>query len=130
MNGEFQFVSSGSKWERANGYSRAVRTGRHIYFSGTTATNPDGTIHAPGDGAAQFARCMEIIERALAELGASRFDIVRSRVYTTDIAQHTTIGAAHGAYFGDHRPCLTLVGVAALVHPDMVVEVECEAIRP
>mgnify|MGYP006299138353 CR=1 FL=1 len=130
MDGEFQRVTSGSVWEERNGYSRAVRSGRHIYFSGTTAAMPDGSSHAPGDGAAPLARCFEIVERALAELGASRFDIVRSRVYTTDIAQHEAIGAAHRAFFGDHHPCLTLVGVAALVHPDMVVEIECEAIRP
>lgn len=130
MDTEFQRVSSGSAWEEANGYSRAVRFGRHIYFSGTTAAMPDGSIHAPGDGAAQLARCFEIIESGLAELGASRFDVVRNRVYTTDIAQHEAIGAAHRAHFGEHRPCLTLVGVSALVHPDMVVEIECEAIRP
>ncbi len=130
MEGDVQRVSSGSKWEAANGYSRALRVGRQIYFSGTTATNPDGTIHAPGNEAAQFTRCMEIIERALAEMGASRFDLVRSRVFVTDIAQHGAIGAAHKAFFGDHRPCLTLVGVGALVHPDMVVEVECDALRP
>lgn len=130
MEGDVQRVSSGSRWEKANGYCRALRVGRHIYTSGTTATNPDGSIHAPGDAAGQFTRSMEIIEHALAEMGASRFDVVRSRVYTTDIDRHEAIGAAHKAYFGDHRPCLTLIGVAALVHPDMLVEVECEAIRP
>jgi len=130
MNPDFQYVSSGSAWEDANGYSRAVRVGRHIYFSGTTAAMPDGTIHAPGDGAAQLGRCFEIIEAALAKLGASKFDIVRTRVYATDITQHTAIGAAHKAYFGEHRPCLTLVGTSGLVHPDMAIEIECEAIRP
>jgi isochorismate pyruvate lyase len=130
MDGDVQRVTTGSTWEEANGYSRALRVGRHIWFSGTTAVNPDGTIHAPGDGAAQLTRCLEIVERALAEMGASRFDVVRSRVYATDIARHEAIGAAHKAFFGEHRPCLTLVGASALVHPDMVVEVECEAIRP
>lgn len=130
MNPDFQCVSSGSKWEAANGYSRAIRVGRHIYFSGTTATMPDGSIHAPGDGAAQLRRCFEIIEDALAKLGASRFDVVRSRVYTTDVSQHDSIGAAHKSFFGEHRPCLTLVGTSGLVHPDMVVEIEVEAIRP
>jgi enamine deaminase RidA (YjgF/YER057c/UK114 family) len=130
MDTEFQRVSSGSAWEDANGYSRAIRVGRHIYFSGTTAAMPDGTIHAPGDGGAQLARCFEIIEEALSKLGASRFDVIRSRVYTTDVSQHESIGAAHKAFFGDHKPCLTLVGTSGLVHPDMVVEIEIEAIRP
>lgn len=130
MNPDMQTVTSGSKWEQSNGYSRAVRVGRHIYLSGTTAAMPDGSIHAPGNAAAQLARCFEIIEHALAQLGASRFDIIRSRVYTTDMAQHAAIGAAHKAFFGDHRPCLTLVGIAALIDPAMVIEIECEAIRP
>ena len=123
-----RFVSTGSAWESANGYSRAVVAGDRVWFSGTTAVMPDGSICAPGSGAAQTARCFEIIQSALDTLGLSRECLVRTRIYTTDVAQHESIGAAHKAYFGDHRPCLTLIGTSGLVHPDMVVEVECEGV--
>jgi enamine deaminase RidA (YjgF/YER057c/UK114 family) len=123
-----RFVSTGSAWESANGYSRAVVVGDRVWFSGTTAAMPDGSICAPGDGAAQTTRCFEIVQGALAALGLDRSCIVRSRVYTTDVSQHEAIGSAHKAFFGEHRPCLTLVGTSGLVHPDLVVEVECEGV--
>ena len=122
------FVSTGSAWEAANGYSRAVVVGDRVWFSGTTAAMPDGSICAPGDGAAQTTRCFEIVQSALDALGLDRSCIVRSRIYTTDVSQHQAIGAAHKQFFGGHAPCLTLVGTSGLVHPDMVVEVECEGV--
>lgn len=122
------FVTTGSPWEDANGYSRAVVVGDRVWFSGTTAVMPDGMICAPGDGAAQTTRCFEIVRSALDALGLERSCIVRSRIYATDMSQHEAIGAAHKQFFGAHRPCLTLVGTSGLVHPDMVVEVECEGV--
>ena len=123
-----KFVSTGSAWEAANGYSRAVVVGDRVWFSGTTAAMPDGSICSPGDGAAQTTRCFEIIQSALGALGITRDCLVRTRIYTTDVTQHEAIGAAHKLYFGAHRPCLTLVGTSGLVHPDMVVEVEVEGV--
>lgn len=123
-------VSTGSPWEDRYGYSRALRAGNHIFLTGTAPIEPDGSTHAPGDMHAQTMRCFEIIERALIELGADRSAIVRSRVYLTDMQRCEEMGQAHREFFGDHRPCLTAVEVAALIDPDMLVEIECDALHP
>ncbi len=125
---DFRRTWSGVPWEKEAGYCRAVRAGNHIYVSGTCAVTEEGTIHAPGDSHAQTARCLSIIEKALVDLGAGRYDIVRTRIFVTDASKWREIGRAHSEFFGNHPPALTLVQVAALVHPDFVVEVEAEAV--
>ncbi|HZW10783.1 MAG TPA: RidA family protein, partial [Phycisphaerales bacterium] len=121
---------SGSPWEDRYGYCRALRAGGLIFLTGTAPVAPDGSTHAPGDAHAQTLRCFEIIEEALRRLGADRTAIVRSRLYVTDIGRADEFGLAHRAFFGDHRPCATMVGVSALIRPDMLIEVECDAVAP
>lgn len=123
-----QRVQTGSPWESRYGYCRALRAGDHIYLTGTAPIDPDGSTHAPGDARAQTLRCFQIIERALRELGCDRTAIVRSRMYVTDITRADEFGAAHREFFGGHRPCLTMVEVGGLVSPDMLVEIECDAL--
>ena len=123
-----QRVQTGSVWEARYGYSRAVRAGSQIFLTGTAPIAPDGSTHAPGDAYAQTARCFEIIEAALRELGADRSAIVRSRVYVTDIDRADEFGRAHREFFGEQGPCLTMVEVSRLIDPAMLVEIECDAL--
>ena len=123
-------VSSGAPWEAQVGYCRAVRTGPHIAVSGTAPVTPDGAVFAPGDAYAQAQRCIEIIAGALAELGAGLEHVVRTRLFVTDIGQWEAIGRAHGEAFGDIRPAATMVQVAALIDPEMLVEIEADAFVP
>ena len=122
--------STNTPWESRFGYSRALRAGAMVFVNGTVATNDDGSPHAPGDTGAQTVRCFEIIDRALAHFGLDRSAVVRVRVYVTDVADAEAVGGAFATYFGaaGHRPCMTLVGVAALISPEYVVEIEAEAI--
>ncbi|MDJ0749617.1 MAG: RidA family protein [Woeseiaceae bacterium] len=121
-------IQSGAPWERRVGYCRAIRSGPHVAVSGTAPVGEDGCVVGVGDAYAQAKRCIEIIERALAEAGAQLSDVVRTRMFVTDISQWEAIGRAHGEAFGDTRPATSMVEVKALIDPEMVVEIEADAI--
>jgi isochorismate pyruvate lyase len=121
---------SGAPWEAQVGYCRAVRAGDLVYVSGSAPVAADGSVHAPGDGAAQARRCLEIVADALAELGAGLADVVRTRMFVTDISRWAEFGAAHREAFGDHPPATSMVQVTALIDPAMLIEIEADAVAP
>jgi enamine deaminase RidA (YjgF/YER057c/UK114 family) len=122
-------VSSGGPWEAVAGYSRAIAVGDSCWVAGTTDAGPDGRSRHPGDVAAQTRAVLAIIEAALAEAGFALTDVVRTRMFITDIARSAEVTAAHGGVFGSIRPASTLVQVAALIHPSLLIEIEADARR-
>ncbi|GAA4750774.1 RidA family protein [Modestobacter marinus] len=121
-------LGSGAPWEAVVGYSRVVVAGDTAYVSGTTAT-VDGQVAHPGDAGAQTRVALSTIARALADAGFALGDVVRTRVYVTDISRWEEVGRVHGEFFGDVRPATAMVQVAALIDPAMLVEVEADAVR-
>ncbi len=123
-----QNICSGGPWEAVVGYSRAVRIRNTVAVSGTTSANSDGTIYGVGDPYAQARRCFEIIERALGEAGAALGDVIRTRMYVVDISQWEEVSRAHAEFFREVRPAATMVQVSALMAPEILVEIEVDAV--
>lgn len=118
---------SGVRWEATVGYSRVVRAGAHVWVAGCTATTADGAIAGVGDAYEQTRQTLANLEAALAQVGARLRDVVRTRMYVTDITQADAVGRAHGEAFADIRPVTTMIGVSALMDPRMLVEIEADA---
>lgn len=121
-------VYTGAPWEQKVGYCRALRAGNTVAVTGTAPVADDGSTFAPGDPAAQAARCFELIDRALTELGVDKTCIIRTRMFVTDISHWQAYGAAHAAYFDGHHPCTSMLEVKGLIDPDMLIEIEADGV--
>lgn len=123
-----QHISSGTPWEQLAGYARALRVGDHVFVSGTTASDETGAVQAPGDAYGQTIYILRKIERALNDAGASLRDVVRTRIFITDMGRWQEVARAHGEVFAEIRPANSLIGVSALVSPEHLVEIEADAL--
>lgn len=125
---DIQRVYSGAPWESRVGYCRALRAGQLIYITGTAPVDENGGCFAPGDAYAQTLRCFEIMQRALQLLGADLVNVVRTRMYVTDISRWEEYGRAHGELFSAHPPATSMIEVSGLIDPEMLIEIEADAI--
>ena len=123
-----QRVFSGAPWEQRVGYCRALRHGKMVFVTGTAPVADDGSVFAPGDAYQQAKRCFEIITRSMRQLGALPADVVRTRMFVTDIRRWEEFGRAHSEFVGENRPCTSMVEVRALIDPAMLIEIEVDAI--
>lgn len=123
-----QRAFSGAPWEDKVGYCRALRSGNQVFVTGTASVAEDGGVHAPGDPYAQAKRCLEILTKALDDVGAKPRDVVRTRMFVTDISMWQDFGRAHHEVFGEHPPTTSMIGVAALIDPAMLIEIEADAV--
>lgn len=128
MTSNRQKISSGGPWEASVGYSRAVRVGDQVFVSGSTAARADGTVAGVGDPYAQMVQALSVIEAALTKAGAQLTDVVRTRSFVTDISQWMDMARAHAEFFRGAMPAATVVEIRRLIHPDMLVEVEADAV--
>lgn len=125
----FERVSSRAVWEDRVGYCRALRAGNLVFVTGTAPVDATGAgVHAVGDAYAQARRCLELIDQAIAAFGVDRTRIVRTRMFVTDITRWEDFGRAHAEFFGEHRPTTTMVEVRRLIDPDMLIEIEADAV--
>jgi isochorismate pyruvate lyase len=127
MTGERRRTYTGAPWESRVGYCRALRVGPHIFVTGTAPVDDTGAVVGPGDGYAQARRCLEIVAAALRDLGAEMQHVVRTRMLVTDISRWEEYGRAHAEVFAASPPATTMVEVAALIDPDMLIEIEADA---
>lgn len=125
-----QRVFSDAPWEAKVGYCRAIRQGSHVWVTGTAPMAKGGGVHAPNDAYKQAIRCFEIIEQALAELDVEMRHVVRTRMFVTDISKWQEFGKAHAEFFAKHPPTTSMIGIEALIDPQMMIEIEAEAFVP